>query len=110
MVLPTTVLAQSGPFIPCQGSECGFYHLMALVNNIIRWLILVSFPVAAGVLAWAGFKFMTTGIVDERTAAKKMIQKVFIGYVFILSAWIIVGTITNALLKDPRIVPVETKS
>lgn len=65
---------------------------------------MISFPVAAGVLAWAGFKYMTTGISDQKSEAKKMIQKVFLGFAFILSAWIIVGTITNTLLRNPNIV------
>lgn len=101
------------PIIPNCGDTagkypaCGYNDLLQLVNNIINWIIIVSIPVAAGVFAWAGFKFMTTGIVDERTAAKAMIWKVFIGLVFILAAWIIVGTIIKALLKDPSTVPVQ---
>jgi zinc transporter ZupT len=66
-------------------------------------------PVAAGVFAWAGFTYMTTGVVDERTKAKNMIQKVFLGFVFILAAWLLVSTILNALLADEfkNAVPVE---
>lgn len=94
------------PIIPCT-NNCGYGDLLKLVNNIINWIIMVSVPIAAGVFAWAGFKFMTTGVVDERTAAKNMIQKVLIGFVFILAAWIIVGTIIKALLKDPSTVPIN---
>lgn len=66
---------------------------------------MISFPVAAGVLAWAGFIMMTSGDnAGKRSEAKKMILKVFIGFAFILSAWIIVGTITNTLLRNPNIV------
>ena len=61
---------------------------------------MVSAPIAAGVIAWAGFLYMTTGVSDQKSAAKKIIQKVFIGFVFILSAWLIVTTIVNALLSD----------
>jgi hypothetical protein len=52
---------------------------------------------------------MTTGVVDERTKAKNMIQKVFLGFVFILAAWLLVSTILNALLADEfkNAVPVE---
>jgi hypothetical protein len=64
-------------------------------------------PVAAGVFAWAGIKLMTTGVADEKSAAKAMIWKVFIGLVFILAAWIIVGTIIKALLQNPSSVPVQ---
>ncbi|KKR29900.1 MAG: hypothetical protein UT61_C0019G0017 [Candidatus Woesebacteria bacterium GW2011_GWA1_39_8] len=68
---------------------------------------MIAVPVAAGVFAWAGFKLMTTGIADEKSAAKEMIWKVFIGLVFILAAWIIVGTIIKALLRDPSSVPID---
>jgi len=91
--------------------ECGYADLLALVNRIINWIIMISVPIAAGVFAWAGFKYMTTGIADQKSEAKEMIQKVFIGFVVILSAWIIVNTITNTLLSDKggfkEAVPVE---
>jgi hypothetical protein len=89
--------------------ECGYQDLLALVNSIINWIILISLPVAAGVFAWAGIKYMTTGVSDQKSAAKAMLQKVFIGFVFILAAWIIVGTIIKALLNDSfqKSVPVD---
>lgn len=87
--------------------ECGYNDLLALVNSIINWIIIVSIPVAAGVFAWAGFTYMTTGISDQKSYAKAMIWKVFIGLVFILAAWIIVGTIIKALLKPSITVPVQ---
>lgn len=96
VLIPVFANAQ---IIPCT-DNCGFADLLKLVNNIINWIIMVSFPVAAGVFAWAGFKLMTTGVVDEKSAAKEMIRKVFIGFMAILAAWIIVTTITNTLLSD----------
>jgi zinc transporter ZupT len=86
---------------------CGFNDLLKLVNNIINWIIWISIPVAAGVFAWAGIQYMMTGVSDKKSAAKAMLQKVFIGFVCILAAWLIVGTIIKALLKDPSIVPVD---
>lgn len=92
--------------------ECDYNDLLKLVNNVINWIIMISMPVAAGVFAWAGFKYMTTGIVDQKAAARKMLQSVFIGFVFILSAWIIVTTITKALLNQDfaDAVPIEDSS
>ena len=70
---------------------------------------MISVPVAAGVFAWAGFKYMTSAVVDQKAAAKAMLQKVFIGFVVILAAWLIVTTITNTLLSPEfkQAVPVE---
>ncbi len=89
--------------------ECGYYDLMKLVNNIINWIIKISIPVSTGVLAWAGFIYLTTAISDQKSYAKDMIRKVLIGFAIILSAWIVVTTITNTLLKEEfkEAVPVQ---
>lgn len=121
IISPVLVSAQTTsqpPLIPDCGvigangritQECGYNDLLKLVNNIINWIIMISFPVAAGVMAWAGFTYMTTGISDQKSAAKKMLQKVFIGFICILAAWLIVNTILDALLADSvrPSVPVE---
>lgn len=80
--------------------ECGYNDLLQLIKNILGWLLVVSVPVATGVIAWAGFVYMTSGIADKKSEAKSMLAKVFIGFVFILSAWLIVSTLINALIGN----------
>ena len=105
VLLPVFSLAQSTPastrLVPCDGVvvPCTFNHLMQLLNNIIKYIILISVPIAACVIAYAGFIIMTSGVSDKISQAKAMIQKVVIGFAFILAAWIIVNTILFALLK-----------
>ena len=110
LITPVFSFAQ-GPFVPDCGTQgnCGYQDLLKMVNNIIKWIIMISVPVAAGVFAWAGFIYMTTGIADQKSYAKGMLWKVFWGFVAILSAWIIVNTITNTLLSPDfkSAVPVE---
>jgi type III secretory pathway component EscT len=110
LVTPLIVNAQ---IIPCGGHildpntgailkeqpACDFNFLLQMVNNIIKWMVMISAPVAAGIFAWAGFLYMTTGISDQKNKAKSMIVKVFIGFVVILAAWLIVSTVIDALLK-----------
>lgn len=100
-LVPVFVFAQetNKPLIPCT-NDCDFDDLLTLVDNIIEWIILISVPVAAGVIAWAGILYMTTGVASTKEKAKGIIQKVLIGFVAILSAWIIVTTIINSLLRD----------
>jgi hypothetical protein len=106
--------------IPCGGNildgngniigkqnECGYKDLLKLVNNIIDWIIKISAPISAGVLAWAGFIYMTSGVVDQKKHAIDMMQKVLIGFAVILAAWIIVSTILKALLKDTSTIPID---
>jgi zinc transporter ZupT len=104
LVIPAMTFAQTqnpNPIMPDCGpnNECGFNDLMKLINNIIDWIIKISVPVAAGVFAWAGFLYMTTAVADNKNKAKRMFWSVFKGFVFILSAWIIVKTIMLALLN-----------
>lgn len=103
LLLPIFSFAQGTPpstrIVPCDGPDCGFDDLMQLLNNIIKYIILISVPIAACVIAYAGFIIMTSGVSDRISEAKRMIQKVVIGFVFVLGAWIIVNTILFALLK-----------
>lgn len=113
MILILPLLASAASIVPCGGYNynekgekigaqppCDFDGLMRLVNNVLGWIVAISFPIAAGVFAWAGIKYMMTGVMDEKAAAKAMLWKVFWGFVFVLSAWIVVGTITGTFLKD----------
>ncbi len=109
---PVVVFAQnnsgSQSLIPdCEGDtsrdpspDCGYNDFLQLIKNVINRLILLSFPIAAGVFAWAGFKMMTAaGSESKRTEAKNMIVKVFIGFVILLAAWLIVNAVLSALLN-----------
>ena len=80
--------------------ECDFQDFLDLVNRILNWIIIISVPVATGVIAWAGFLYMTTGIAETKNKAKEILKKVFWGLIFILAAWIIVKTIISALLNS----------
>jgi hypothetical protein len=111
-MIPLVSFAQSNsekPIIPACGqyNECGFQDLIKLVDNIMGWIIMISTPVAAGVFAWAGFLLMTTAVADKKSKAKSMMQKVFIGFFFILAAWVIVKTITFALLSPDFKMPIK---
>ncbi len=92
--IPVLVKAQ---IIPDCSPNCGYDDFIQLISNVIGWIIKVSVPVAAIVFAWIGFKYMTTGISDQKAEAKKMLGKVFWGFVFILAAYLIVDTILKAL-------------
>ncbi len=100
VLLPVLSFAQSPQIVPCNGPDCGFDDFIKLIENIIQYIIFISAPLAACVVAYAGFIIMTSGVADRIGEAKKMIQKVVIGFFFILGAWIIVDTILIVLLDD----------
>ena len=97
----SAIIPDCGRMISGEFVECGFGDLIQLINNIIRYLILIAVPVSAAVFAWAGFNMMIhPANPGERTASWLMMKKVFIGLVLILSAWLITNTLKNALVKD----------
>jgi len=115
--IPLGVLAQgeegdTGRFIPCgfdndgdgivsgKDEECNFDDLLYLVQNLLNWLVIISFPISVITFSWAGFILMTTAVVDKKSEAKKMLGKVLLGFIIILSAWLIVRTIVNVFLED----------
>jgi len=83
---------------------CGYDQLILLVKNIINWIIKISSPIAAGVFAWAGIKYMISGASpSQKSEAKEMMRKVLIGFILILSAWLIVTSILNVILNKSLI-------
>lgn len=101
--LPILAFAQIVP-TTCDGPDCGFPHLMELAKNIMNFLITVSIPLAAIAFAYAGFLFMTAGGSQSQVSkAKEIFTKVLIGFIFVLGAWLIVWTITTALLCDSSV-------
>ncbi len=79
---------------------CDFNDFLQLGKNIINYLVLLSIPLAAIAFAWAGFLYITSGGSEGKIGkAKDIFWKVMWGFIFILTAWLIVYSITKFL--DP---------
>lgn len=83
----------------CSGVDCSACNVVYLANGGIKWLIGILFVVFALLLAIAGVKLVTSGgnhhALDE---AKSSFTNAIIGFLIILSAWLIVDTIMRALV------------
>lgn len=80
--------------------ECGFNQLVELAQNIITNLILFSTLLAVFAFIYAGFLLITSqGNPSKKEDAKKVLMSVLKGYLWILAAWLLVYTITSAVLK-----------
>lgn len=80
--------------------DCNFDDLLNLGRQIINFLIILSIPIATVAFAYAGYLFLTSGGSASQTSkAKSIFTKVLLGFLFVLTAWLIVRTITSALLK-----------
>ncbi len=89
----------AGGLVTCTGfSDCNFCSFGAMVNKIINWLFGFLTVAAVLILAWAGFRLVTSG--GDTTVmqwAKERIVYVIIGFVLMLASWLIVDTILRGL-------------
>lgn len=93
----------------CEGDTCTWAHLMGLLRDVINFLIIIALPISAIVFAFGGFKILTSGEnAGARSEAKRMMGKVAIGLVLMLSAGLIVNTIIGALQVKDDYVLIET--
>lgn len=87
--------------VPCNGVNCDFNALMTLVNRVISFILYVSIPLAAISFSYAGYLYLSAaGDTGKIESAHEIFKKVLIGFIFILSAWLIVYAITNSLLSS----------
>lgn len=90
--------------IVCDGPNCTFNSLLLLVERVITFLIYISIPLASISFAWAGFLLIFSGGSEQKkNEAKSIFTKTAIGFIIVLSAWLIIYFISKALLYDEAI-------
>ena len=98
--------ASSAAIVPCgpgtATATCTFCHLLELGQEIIDFLIMLSFPIAAGIIVFGGIAIMTSaGSPDKINYGKNAIKKALIGLVIILASWMLVD-VTIRILANTR--------
>jgi len=92
---------KGGGILPAcpENAPCGFNELMKLINNVITFLLFtIATPLAALVIVYAGWLYLSAGgSAENATKAKKILMNVVIGYIIALAAWLIVKTILVSL-------------
>lgn len=92
----------TGPIVTCGASApgCNFCNLVQLSQNIINFLVGFSVIVAVLLFVYAGFLYLTAGASEENVkTAHKVFRSVFIGFIIVLAAWLIIDTIMKAFVK-----------
>lgn len=96
-----------GPIVPaCSSIEgfegaCGLCDIFQLAQNLINFAVAFSVLVATIMFVYAGFLYFSASAKhDNIKKAHGIFWKVFIGFVFILGAWLIVSLIMSTLLND----------
>lgn len=110
-ILATPANAQVFPvqLVPCGGTDnpatvgvdeswtCNYCHLFNLAQNIVQFLVAISVFIAVLLFVYAGFLFLTSGgNVAQIAKAKGIFGKVFIGFVIVLAAWLIIDVVMKS--------------
>ena len=90
------------PIIPCSGADCDFPKLVLLGGNLVDLGFYISIPLAAIAFTYAGF-LLVTAMGDEGKVKKggEIFQKVALGFIIVLSAWLVVSVIVKTLAPTP---------
>ena len=88
------------PIVPCDNvaTKCDFNQLVILANNIISAFIYLAVLVAVAMFAYAGWLYLTSaGDTSKMKSAHTIFTNAAVGFLFILTAWLIVTLILSAL-------------
>ncbi len=93
--------SQAFRIVPCDGPECKLGDFITLIKNVINSIIVLAIPIVTIALTWVGILLLTAqGNTGKITQAKQIAKSVVIGFVFILTAWLIIQTLVSILLDD----------
>lgn len=104
--MPLVSFAQTGAgseydLVTCSGPDCNLCTAVDMVDNIVDLLFTLLSVAAVLVLVFAGFKLVVSaGNPGAMSAAKSMITSVIVGFIIVLSAWLIVDTVMKALISE----------
>jgi|GEM_PF-3449698 hypothetical protein len=87
-----------GGIVPCgpgtAKANCTICDIFKLIENLINFLMTVSFSLAAIMVSWGAFLFFTArGNPQQITQARGVITTAVIGIIIVLSAWTVINTI-----------------
>ncbi len=81
--------------------QCHFADVLILFKNLMNALIKLSTLLLVGAMIFVGFRLLASqGNPSALGDAKKMAINFLWGYFWIMIAWVLINTISNALLKD----------
>ena len=103
LLAPLPALAQFGPIVPdvCRTCPCGFGGVLAIIQNVINFIIAISIIIATIIIAWAGGLYMLSATNPEsRSLANKMLINAVVGLCIVLSAWLIVDFVMKTLYNS----------
>jgi hypothetical protein len=116
IVLPSIALAAvgdaTGGLVPCgvssspdEATQCQACNIVELIQGLIMFAIGLAVPIAMAMFAYAGFLYFTSGAGgggENISKAKGIFRNTVIGFVLVLSSWLIVNTILYTVLDHSQ--------
>lgn len=104
----TPDLPIEGKLIPCT-NKCSFPDIIKIINNILSFLITTVFlPLFILVFMYAGYQYLTAQGNSAKVAnVKKLLMKVVIGLVIVLTAWLVVKVLFQTIGVDQGLLFLE---
>ncbi len=101
LLLPLAAFGQeAGGLVTCSGPDCNFCTFIAMVDKVIKFIFTLMVLGSVLMMVYAGFQLVVSqGNEHAMGEAKGMISNVIIGFVIVMSAWLIVDTMMKALLR-----------
>lgn len=100
-IIPVLGFAQTGGIVPCNGPECQACDFIKLGNNILSWIIGIMASVIALVFVFGGLRMvMSAGDTHVVSEARGMMTNAIVGFIILLSAWLIVDTVLKLVISD----------
>ncbi|HRH55446.1 MAG TPA: pilin [Candidatus Paceibacterota bacterium] len=100
LLLPLVASAQFGPIVPeaCHDCPCGFGGVMAIIQNLVNFIIGIAIIFGTIILVWGGILYIISPANPEsRSTANKMLINAVVGLCIVLSAWLIVDFVMKTL-------------
>jgi hypothetical protein len=100
LLVPFVADAQFGPIVPaiCQQCPCGFGGVLAIIQNLMNFVIGIAVIFATIIIVWGGILYVLSPTNPEhRGTANKMLLNAFIGLCIVLSSWLIVDFVMKTL-------------
>ena len=92
-VFAGTALAAGSGLIPCNGYDCTVDDFFKLMDNIIKWVLMIMVPIGAIGFAVAGFYIMFSGGDTGRVnTGKQIMWGILWGMLAILFAYLLIET------------------
>ncbi len=84
-----------------KSEQCTFNDFIRVIGGIVNGTMLLISVYAAISFMYAGYAYLTSGGSSEKVSyAKGIFKKVLVGYIIILTAWLIIYTIEQAFYTD----------